>query len=219
MKLHQGIWLPDHEQHLVEWMDKSGEIVNGKGSYQIRKLRAALEHVKNWRVAVDVGAHVGFWSMHLAERFSRVHCFEPHAEHRACWEKNVRPSAPAMAFLYPCALGAASGKVALEVPPGSSGGTHVSGAGEITMRTLDSFNLRDVDFLKIDVEGLELQVLQGAIDTLKRCRPTVIVEQKAHTPGGQKHLAGGGTPAVDFLLAMGAKQRAVLSGDYIMGWE
>lgn len=213
MKQHQGVWLPDHETHLVEWMNKSGELVNGKGSYQIKKLRAALGYVKNWRVAVDVGAHVGFFSMHLVKRFGVVHAFEPVNEHRACFDKNVSG-----ASVYSVALGAAPGRVAMETPQGSSGGTHVSGSGDIEMRTLDSYEFHFVDFLKIDVEGLELAVLQGAVETLKRCRPVVIVEQKSHTPGGQKHLAAGGTPAVDFLVSLGAKQREVISGDHIMDW-
>jgi hypothetical protein len=242
VKQHQGIWLPDHEQHLIEWMNKSGEIVDGRGTYQIKKLRAALEHVRNWRVAVDVGAHVGFWSMHLAKKFAVVHAFEPMMEHRQCWTANERECGlvahmcdgqdeeRVLAELYAsghlkgpvlhgCALGAEPGRVSLTVPPGSSGGTHVNGAGEIEVRTLDSFRLNDVDFLKIDCEGYELQVLQGAVETLERCRPTIIVEQKAHTPGGQKHLAAGGKPAVDFVLGLGAKLRREISGDFILAFD
>lgn len=225
MKQHQGIWLPDHEKHLVEWMDKSGELVDGRGTYQIKKLRAALGYVKNWRVAVDVGAHVGFWSIHLCWRFNRVQAFEPMAEHRECWERNMDLpyndwiNGERQAQVHPYALGAAPGRVSLSVPPGSSGGTHVSGPGEIEMRTLDSFEFQNVDFIKVDVEGFELAVLQGAVETLKRCRPVVIVEQKAHTPGGQKHLAAGGKPAVDFLLTMGAKLRKEISGDFILTFD
>jgi FkbM family methyltransferase len=216
VKQHQGIWLPDHEQHLLEWMDKSGELVDGRGTYQIKKLRAALEHVRSWRVAVDVGAHVGFWSMHFVKRFHEVQAFEPMAEHRECFVRNVPPQ---HVRLHALAVGAEPARVALTIPPGSSGGTHISGAGDIDVRTLDSFGFEFVDFLKIDCEGYELAVLQGAVETLQRCRPTIIVEQKAHTPGGQKHLAGGGKPAVDFLLTLGAKQRRELAGDYILTWD
>ena len=44
------------------------------------------------------------------------------------------------------------------------------------MVTLDSYPLNQLDWLKIDVEGCEDRVLRGAADTLKRCKPTVIVE-------------------------------------------
>ncbi|HEX7455692.1 MAG TPA: FkbM family methyltransferase [Gallionella sp.] len=214
MKQHQGIWLPDHEQHMIEWMNSSGEIVDGRGTYQIKKLRAALLHVKQYRTAVDVGAHVGFWSMHLAPRFRELHAFEPVKAHRECFESNL--TAPNVA-LYACALGNKEGGVTLDVPKGSSGGTHISGAGDIPLKRLDDFELPDVDFIKIDCEGYELAVLQGAVETLQRCHPCIIVEQKQHIMA--KNFGTSGTPAVDFLIALGAKQRAVLSGDHIVTWD
>src|SRR5205814_1242528 len=103
------------------------------------------------------------------------HAFEPINEHRECFEKNV----PMPRSLHAVALGVTSGWVNMETAPGSSGSTHVvSGRGETEMRTLDSFELNFVDFIKIDCEGYEPQVLQGAKATLERCRPCVIVEQK-----------------------------------------
>jgi len=53
----------------------------------------------------------------------------------------------------------------------------------VEVTTLDSFELRDVGFIKIGVEGHELVVLKGSEETLRRCRPTVLVEIK------QQHLA------------------------------
>lgn len=221
MKQHQGVWLPDHEEHLIGWMNGSGELVDGVGTYQIRKLRAALEHVKSWRMAVDVGAHVGFWSMHLAKRFKSLQAFEPIDEHRQCWLRNMAPlrSAGNNAILWSCALGAEKGTARFTIPPGSSGGTHISGHGgvdDIEVRTLDSFEFADVDFMKLDCEGAELAVLQGAAETLKRCRPCVIVEQKQHIM--QRNFGVTGKPAVDFLESLGAVQRAEISGDYILTW-
>lgn len=212
MKLHKGAWLPDQEEHMVEWCDKHGEMVDGKTTYQYKKLQAALGYVKNWRVACDIGAHVGFWSMHLAKRFEELHAFEPMKEMQECWLKNVDGI---NAELHPYALGSESGMVSLTIPKGSTGGTHISGSGDIAMHPLDSFHLRDVDFIKIDVEGYELDVLKGATETLDRCQPCIIVEQKLHTPGGQKHISGG-RPAVDFLLDLGYKLRKEMGGDFIL---
>jgi hypothetical protein len=55
---------------------------------------------------------------------------------------------------------------------------HVDGAAhdQVELRTLDSFGLTRLDFLKVDVEGMELQVLRGAADTLRRTRPILYVE-------------------------------------------
>lgn len=218
MKQHKGIWFPDHEEHMIEWCDKNGDIIDGKTTYQYKKWLACIPYIKNWRNAVDAGSHIGFWSAHMAKRFWHVIAFEPILEHRECFALNVPDP---NVTVHTCALGAAPGHVSLTIPEGSSGGTHISGDGDINMRTLDSFGIDELDFLKIDVEGYELAVLQGATETLKRCRPCVIVEQKNHTPGGQIHLPAGMTsaPAVDYLRDLGAYLRTVKSGDYILSWD
>ena len=82
------------------------------------------------------------------------------------------------------------------------------------MRPLDSFKFSDVDFIKIDCEGYEHRVVRGAVETIKRCTPVIIVEQKAHKL--QQNYGTKGVPAVDFLLALGYVTKKVMSGDYIM---
>ena len=56
----------------------------------------------------------------------------------------------------------------------------------VQTRTLDSFDLAECQFIKIDVEGHELEVLNGAKETLARCRPTVLVESSVNSdPAGK----------------------------------
>lgn len=210
---HQGVWLPDGEKHFPDWMDRNGEIVEGRGTYQIKKLREALRYTRNFRLAVDVGAHVGLWAMHLAARFQLLHAYEPVSEFRQCFALNVEA---ANVVIHPCALGAASGKVGMAYDRADSGGTHVGGEGEISLEPLDLYGLENVDFIKIDCEGYEHHVIEGAKATLLRCRPCVIVEQKPHKLGPNFGIKG--TPAVDALRALGAEVRTVMSGDYIMNW-
>ena len=211
---HQGIWLPDGEKHFPEWMTRNGEIVNGKGTYQIKKLREAMKWCKQFRTAVDVGAHVGLWSMHLAEKFSGIHAFEPVPIFRSCF---VRNAAQGNITLHRYPLGSRDADVAMVYDPADSGGTHVGGAGDMKMRTLDSFEFQDVDFAKLDCEGYELEVLKGAVETLKRCRPCVIVEQKPHKLLPNFGIKG--APAVDFLRGMGAVLRKEMGGDFIMSFD
>lgn len=223
MKQHQGVWLPDGETHLTGWMDKAGEIVDGRGTYQIRKLRAALEHVKQFRVAVDVGAHCGLWSMQLVKRFEHLHAFEPVEEHRACYLKNL--AGQENIDLYGCGLGAKSGFVSIKTEPTSSGDSRVAAfadsmtesanAPRIPLKTLDSFEFPIVDFIKIDTEGYELMVIQGAEQTIKRCRPTMIVEQKGH---GMQYFGFRKEEAVELLESWGMKRVANMAGDWICTW-
>lgn len=191
-------------------MNKAGEIVDGKGSYQIRKLRRAVAHCRSLRTAVDVGAHVGTWAMQLVKRFQTVVAFEPVAAHRECFGKNVtRPTV----VLHACALGESDDMIQIATAPTSSGDSYVDGSGDIPMRRLDDFNLTDVDFIKIDTEGFELPILRGGVDTIARWMPVVIVEQK---PGHAQRFGLPEIGAVPFLQAMGYRLAEELSGDYIM---
>jgi FkbM family methyltransferase len=213
---HQGIWFPDGEKHFPDWMNSAGEIVDGKGTYQIKKLRAALEHCKQFRVAVDVGAHVGMWTMQLQKIFRTVHAFEPVEEFRKCFIKNVAPGQIGSLNLHCCALGASESAVAMHVNQEDTGGTHVSGDGDVPIQPMDIFGFDNVDFIKIDCEGYEHHVINGARETILRCKPCIIVEQKQHIM--QRNYGTAGTPAVDLLKEMGAEVREVLSGDYILSW-
>lgn len=212
MKNVGGVWLPDAEEHLVEWMTRMNHVVDGKLTYQHHKLEAAMAWVKAWRTAVDVGAHCGLWSMHLVKRFAQVHAFEPVAEHRACFERNVG----AGALMYACALGETEGRVRIQTSAQSSGDSWVGGEGDIPLRRLDEYDLPTVDFVKLDCEGYELFALRGAEETLKRCRPCVIVEQK---PGRAQKFGLPETGAVDYLRGLGAVLRKEISGDFILSWD
>lgn len=94
------------------------------------------------------------------------------------------------------ALGASEGDVTLRIPRGQPGRSTIEAANALTdvrgkvdecrvaLRTLDSFGLQDVSFVKIDVEGAEVGVLRGGTETLRRERPIVFVEaEERHQPG------------------------------------
>jgi FkbM family methyltransferase len=212
----QGVMFPDGEKHLPEWMANNGEIVDGRGTYQIKKLRAALSHCRSFRTAVDVGGHVGLWSMQLIKRFDYVHAFEPVAAHRECFLHNLGIENDGKFELHACALGEHSGFVEIESAPTSSGDSRVNIAAvdaAIPLQTLDSFGLENVDFIKLDCEGYEQFALRGGEQTIMRDRPTIIVEQK---PGRAQRFGLQETGAVTYLEGHGYRCAQVLSGDYIM---
>lgn len=186
------------------------EVIDGTGVYQYAKMKAALNYVKNWDTAIDIGAHCGLWSMQLIKRFKHVHAFEPVERHRECFVKNA-PTAK----LYPYALGYIPGVVKLSKGIKSTGDTQISNDGEYTseIRTLDSFDIENVGFIKIDCEGYELFVCKGGERLIDKYSPAMIVEQK---PGKGKAYGLGDTEAVKWLEAKGYKLRGVLAGDYIL---
>lgn len=214
MKQHGGVWLPDGETHLVEWMTRKNHIVGGRLTYQYHKLEAALGYVRNFRSAIDVGAHCGLWSMHLVKRFASLMAFEPVEAHRECFRKNIGASDKCV--LFAAALGDRRGVVSMKTAPSSSGDTTVTDGDDVELHTLDEFMFKDVDFIKLDCEGYELFALRGGIETLDRCHPVVCVEQK---PGKAAQFGLPDTGAVEFLKGLGAKLRAEMGGDYILSWD
>lgn len=216
MKLFDKWWFPNNEEHLQEWMTQRNDVRHGRLTYQAHKYDEALKHTKQRRLAIDVGAHVGLWSFLMAHDFKNVAAFEPMPAHLDCWRENMKKKKNATSYHF--ALGAQAGMVSIETrTANSSGDTGISAhEGPITMRTLDSFDFRMVDLIKIDCEGYEAFVLHGAEKTLLRCKPCVIVEQKR-----DMSLAYGldSLEAVRYLEGLGAVQRASISGDYILSWE
>jgi FkbM family methyltransferase len=203
-----GVWLPDEEEEIAKFL--RAEQVDGVGVYQYTKLKAALEHVKQWRNAIDVGAHVGCWSMQMAKKFKKVYAFEPVERHRECFVLNA-PNVE----LYPYALGEKPGMVRLTKGIKSTGDTHISPKGEYEaeLRTLDSFGFKEVDFLKMDCEGYELFVLRGGERLIQECKPAIVVEQKPNK-GSQYGLHD--TAAVRWLVERGYKLRGEIYQDFFL---
>jgi FkbM family methyltransferase len=212
-----GVWLPDHETHMVEWMTSTNKMVDGRLTYQWKKQEFAFGLLgANRRIAVDAGAHVGTWTVHFAKRFKRVEAFEPVGEHRECLTRNI--DGLANVFVHKVALGSKSGsRISIEVPDGSSGGSHVNGDGNIDVMRLDDYGLTDVDFMKIDVEGYEYFMVQGAEQTIRSCRPIVVIEQK---PKGLAERYGHGRfDALDLLKSWGATVIREMGGDFFLAWR
>jgi FkbM family methyltransferase len=215
LKRELGWWFPEGERRMLEIMKIKRRVVERRHTYQYRKLETALGLLpkERHRIAVDIGAHIGMWSFYLARAFSKVEAFEPLPAHCECWSKNVTAS---NARLHQMALGATPAMIGMVEKPNHTGAARVSGSGKIPMNRLDSFDLTEVDFIKIDVEGWELPVVQGARCTIERCRPLMIIEQK-----GNEHMHHGVRfEASQWLMdELGMVLLKDYGGDFIMGWK
>lgn len=207
-----GWVLPASDRHFAKYLAGAPK-VEGRRMYQAQHIQQSVQFCRLRRAALDVGGHVGFWSYYLALAFQKVHAFEPNELFAQCFERNVRAKG---VTLHRVALGETKRKVALEVDPENTGATHVrpGAEGTIPMRRLDDFGFDEVDFIKLDVEGYERRVLEGARETLARCRPVVIVEQKdfAGRYGSERYAAA------ELLQSLGAALLAQVVQDLIFGW-
>lgn len=219
-----GVWLPDREEHLVNDILAS-PMFAGAGTVQFKKYAACIPVIRHFGHAVDIGANCGVWTRVLARCFSLVTAFEPSPEAIECFcmnnpGTNIWPDLEPDIFngsrvhLHKCALGVEPGRLKLNTKLRSSGFTRADPEGDldVEVRTLDSFNLPAVDFIKIDVEGFEHPVIKGAVETIQKYRPVVIIEQK---PDNAERHGFKRFGALRLLEKMGAKVVAEISGDFV----
>lgn len=174
--------------------------------------REVLPFLKDRRVAIDVGAHIGLWTAMLARTFRHVKAFEPVHENYKCLESNVMEYNVDM---YNAAIGEANGscEMKLKESKDNSGCWHAEPGDEIPVFALDAFEYPlPVDFIKIDVEGAEGSVLAGANHILRYDRPVVIFESNGL---GQKNMGAKWINPKEVLIAHGYLCRAKLRRDEI----
>lgn len=137
--------------------------------------------IKEWSVAIDGGAHHGNWSRLMAEKFERVIAFEPADDNVAEFYRQ-KPSLKIE--FHQQALMDRLGMVIVTQPPkrlsNMSRYCVPSEKGEVEAITVDSLGLPRLGLLKLDLEGAEYLALQGAAETIARCRPVIIVEIDNH---------------------------------------
>jgi FkbM family methyltransferase len=142
-------------------------------------------------IAVDVGANQGVFSYALSAIADRVVAFEPNPDYASFARWMLRGRAE----VHRLALSDASGRGTLHVPLSDDGKVlHFAGSlqrthsqfrnmqtHDVDIRTLDEFGLVGVRFIKVDVEGSEREVLEGARATIARDRPIILLELLAGT--------------------------------------
>ncbi len=150
--------------------------------------------------AVDVGGWYGPWTRRLAARARQVVTVEP-VPHLA---RVLTAAAPANVRVIQAAASDRTGTARLWLPPGDDGERGVSSlvrrnihahAVQVPLITLDGLGLRDVGFVKIDVDGSEPAVLRGAHGVLVRDRPALFIELESRIQPI--------TPIVDLLAGLG----------------
>jgi FkbM family methyltransferase len=152
-------------------------------------------------IFLDIGAHIGYYSLYMLPLVKAVYAFEPDARARA-WLTSNLPIYP-NASIVPAAVGARSGRATYVLAPApdtshlgsdsvminalSGGESHATPANsegnvvEVDVVTVDEFvaqhHLR-VTAIKIDVEGFDLDVVASALETLRNQAPLVLTEAR-----------------------------------------
>jgi len=167
-------------------------VLHGLESTNRDFVKDVLNYTDGRRVFVDVGAGFGSISRPLASHFDEIHCFEINPESREALITNM--SQHKNAYVYDFGLGPSTQEVKFGYHSTYRNvGSVIKENGEqyqkprrdeyipdvidtLKIKALDDLNLKNIDAIKIDVEGYEFEVLKGMANTLKYNSPAIFIE-------------------------------------------
>ena len=141
------------------------------------------------RAAIDIGANIGSYTLPLARRFKIVTAFEPNKVHCRLLRLNVSLNKLRNVHVYEVALSDTNGTMPLYIRSGGATSLDKKHYGltydrvlPVKTACLDDFlsQSQELDFIKMDAEGLELRILQGGLRLISNQMPTIAME--VHRP-------------------------------------
>jgi FkbM family methyltransferase len=162
-----------HDRYIGRCLDLYGE-------WSWEEIRATQQYASG--TVLDIGANIGTHTLAYSHVAKQVVAFEPVVGLFRLLCTNLALNCMENVFPVDCAIGAENAITHVISPDYQ----HENNLGACTigdehwrtvgMRTIDSFSFPDVSLIKIDVEGYEREVLRGAVETIKRCKPVLYVE-------------------------------------------
>jgi FkbM family methyltransferase len=191
------------------------------GAYEPELVSLLKKTLKHGMTFLDLGANIGYFSVIAAALVSetgQVHAFEPMPQNLVRLRKNLEPFHWATA--HPYAVGKVTGQVLIHYSDKEAGWASIhdqhplgnlpcnSAVSVIRLDDwLQSNSVNRIDFIKLDIEGSELDALLGAHRALAHFHPTIVAETKC----GWNH-----DEILELLNAQGYECRS-FCGDSILG--
>ena len=205
----------------VVWGDSVGSAIHSKGCYEPEVASVFLSQITHGQTVIDVGAHVGQYTLLAAGIGCTVHSFEPEPRTFAILS-NVAQNGLAGVFLNQVALARFSHSEKLFSASSDNIGAASLVPNKYTSNTstlvscvsLDGYLAEhgnpEISFIKIDVEGAEMGVLRGAKSVLSLYHPKLIVEFSEPMQAAFGHSC---SDIADFLRSFGYRlSRITASG-------
>lgn len=167
-----------------KWIVGAGEHGYWLGSYEMSKRIAFENEIQPGSVVYDVGANVGYFSLLaavLASYEGQVYAFEPLQRNVEFLRKHVVLNRVENIEVIEAAVSDRDGEAFFALGSSTAMG-HLAEAGEISVRMvsldqmLDAGALRPPDYMKVDVEGAEYEVLSGARRLIRDFRPVIFLD-------------------------------------------
>lgn len=204
---------PDEDEKLLQVID------------WVHDLDQVLPLIPQKRVCIQAGGACGVWPAYLSKFFEIIYTIEPSLENLECLIKNVKfcdcskyPDCPheqlGQIEYFNSALGEKEGRGQLKLDNSELGnsGAYYLGVGEtVDIDYIDFHGFENVDFICLDIEGFEEKALRGAAETIERCNPVIMIEEKP-----LPHLAEGEhLKARQFLESIGYQEVLKIHRDVV----
>lgn len=172
-------YLPNHEKDSIQ---RSMEIT--KMFWDMKAHNLINKYLTNNATIIDIGANIGSHSIYwgLMRSAKKVYAFEPFNETYGILKTNIELN-NLQEVIIPNNFGLYSYETNARIMfywEENLGGTSFTPdpKGGFYLKTLDSLALPDekIDLIKIDVEGAEVKTLEGAINTIKKHKPIIVIE-------------------------------------------
>jgi FkbM family methyltransferase len=190
----------------IYWIEQGDTLYKKRfqqgGNWQGPNFRYAQTLIDNWHRCIDIGSNMACSAVQYAEKFRVVECFEPTKMNIDLWRLTIDANDIKNCNLYEVALGEFDKETEIVLHERNGGHNHLSNLNrprwtgrewrpripkprkraveKVQVRTLDSYAFKDVGFIKLDVEGYEKFVLEGAQKTIAESRPTLQLEIRAN---------------------------------------
>lgn len=165
----------------------NSEYYDTRGLFEASLIKWCEQFGDPTKIMLDIGAHTGTYAISLAPKFRKVVCFEPQkATYYALCGSVAMSGLSHKVDCLRVGLGAPTqvGAQTLYIPSIDGGGSsllpdtlqQVQAHETVEIRTLDEYAFTDVAFIKMDIEGNELNCLRGAIKTIAASHPKILFE-------------------------------------------
>ena len=177
MKIVKGIAVIDGDECISKWVIESGQLAHDQNMLPI-----VLKHIPIGGVVLDIGCYIGDHTIAYANKVGKdgnVFAYEPSDDAYRCAFYNMRLHDNTEVINI--AIGAKNGTAAINKVQTNDGMNFLTDGNEIKVKTLDQVFIVEnqidrIDFIKIDCEGFELDVLAGGVETIKKYRPKMLIE-------------------------------------------
>ena len=157
------------------------DIIDGK-VWESHIVNFLKKNLKKDSVFIDIGSNYGWHSLIASTICDKVLSFEPQTVMYEIQKLSLDENKIKNCELYKIALGNVEEKKQMALIDYTQQGVNIGdlsigyGGEEILVKTLDSFELKKVDIIKIDVQGFEKFIIEGSLNTIKDKKPILIVE-------------------------------------------